>query len=58
MIGETKPNHQPKQNIFCIWKGGEPADFEFKAQYRLDRHERKQRHSIPQHREDLTSRNG
>ena len=35
MIGETTPNHQPKQNIFCIWKGGEPADFEFKAQYRL-----------------------
>ncbi len=35
MIGETKPNHQPKQNIFCIWKGGEPADFEFKGQYRL-----------------------
>jgi len=35
MIGETKPDHQPKQNIFCIWKGGEPADFEFKAQYRL-----------------------
>jgi hypothetical protein len=35
MIGETKPDHQPKQNIFCIWKGGEPADFELKAQYRL-----------------------
>jgi hypothetical protein len=35
MVGETKPNHQPKQNIFCVWKGGEPADFEFKAQYRL-----------------------
>lgn len=35
MVGETKPDHQPKQNIFCIWRGGEPADFEFKAQYRL-----------------------
>jgi hypothetical protein len=35
MVGETKPDHQPKQNIFCIWKGGQPADFEFKAQYRL-----------------------
>ena len=35
MIGETKPDHQPKQNIFCIWKGGDPADFEFKAQYRM-----------------------
>jgi hypothetical protein len=35
MIGETKPDHQPKQNIFCIWKGGQPGDFEFKAEYRL-----------------------
>lgn len=35
MLGETKPDHQPKQNIFCIWKGGEPADFELKLQYRL-----------------------
>ena len=35
LIGETKPDHQPKQNIFCIWKGGSPADFEFKIQYKL-----------------------
>lgn len=35
MIGETKPEHQPKQNIFCIWKGGSPADFELKMQYKL-----------------------
>ncbi len=35
MIGETKADHQPKQNIFCIWRGGQPADFEFKAQYRM-----------------------
>ena len=35
MIGETRPDHQPKQNIFCIWKGGSPADFELKMQYRL-----------------------
>jgi hypothetical protein len=35
MVGETKPDHQPKQNIFCIWKGGSPADFELKLQYKL-----------------------
>src|SRR3954454_6034671 len=35
IIGETKADHQPKQNIFCIWRGGQPGDFEFKAQYRL-----------------------
>jgi hypothetical protein len=35
IVGETKLDHQPKQNIFCIWKGGQPADFEFKAQYKL-----------------------
>ncbi len=35
IIGETTPGHQPKQNIFCIWKGGSPADFDFKMQYRL-----------------------
>ena len=35
IIGETQPNHQPKQNIFCIWKGGQPADFELRLQYKL-----------------------
>ena len=35
MIGETRPDHQPKQNIFCIWKGGSPADFELRMQYKL-----------------------
>jgi hypothetical protein len=35
IIGESKPDHQPKQNTFCIWKGGEPGDFELKADYRL-----------------------
>lgn len=35
MVGETRPDHQPKQNIFCIWKGGSPADFELKMQYKL-----------------------
>jgi len=35
IVGETSAGHQPKQNIFCIWKGGSPADFELKLQYKL-----------------------
>jgi len=35
IVGETKADHQPKQNIFCIWREGKPADFELKLQYRL-----------------------
>ena len=35
IVGESKVNHQPKQNIFCIWKGGQPANFELRLQYRL-----------------------
>ncbi|MDQ2775089.1 MAG: DUF1080 domain-containing protein [Acidobacteriota bacterium] len=35
IVGESTLQHQPKQNTFCIWKGGQPADFEFKAEYRL-----------------------
>ena len=35
IVGETAPGHQPKQNIFCIWRDGSPGDFELKLQYRL-----------------------
>ena len=35
LTGETRADHQPKYNIFAIWKGGEPADFELKLEYRL-----------------------
>src|SRR5258708_223863 len=35
MIGETKADHQPKQNIFCIWRDGKPANFELKMDYKL-----------------------
>jgi hypothetical protein len=35
MVGETQADHQPKQNIFCIWKGGSPGDFDLKLQYKL-----------------------
>jgi hypothetical protein len=35
ILGETTAAHQPRQNTFCIWRGGSPADFELKAQYRI-----------------------
>ncbi len=35
IIGQTTREHQPKQNIFCIWKGGQPGNFELKLEYRL-----------------------
>jgi hypothetical protein len=35
MVGETLADHQPKQNIFCIWKGGTPGDFDLKLEYKL-----------------------
>lgn len=35
IVGETKADHQPPQNIFCIWRDGKPADFDLKLQYRL-----------------------
>src|SRR5262249_35618321 len=35
MVGETRKDHMPKQNIFCIWRDGKPADFDLKLQYRL-----------------------
>src|SRR6476619_2173248 len=35
LVGETAAGHQPKQNIFCIWRDGSPGDFELKMQYKL-----------------------
>ena len=35
IVGETAADHQPKQNIFCIWKGGQPADFDLRLEYKL-----------------------
>jgi hypothetical protein len=35
IVGETTKAHQPPQNIFCIWKGGSPGNFELKLQYKL-----------------------
>ena len=35
MVGETKADHQPKQNIFCIWRGGTGGDFHLKLDYKI-----------------------
>ena len=35
MIGEIVPDKPLKTNSFLIWKGGEPADFELKAEFRI-----------------------
>lgn len=34
-IGEVKPGQTIKNNTFLIWRGGMPANFEFKAEYRI-----------------------
>ena len=34
-IGQVLPGQPIKTNTFLIWKGGKPADFEFKALYRI-----------------------
>jgi hypothetical protein len=35
LIGEVKPGNLLQQNSFIIWKGGEPADFELKGEYKI-----------------------
>jgi Domain of Unknown Function (DUF1080) len=35
IVGQTTPGAIPKQNTFLIWRGGSPADFELRAEYRL-----------------------
>lgn len=35
IVGQVFPGKVPKNNTFLIWKGGQPADFEFKAEYRI-----------------------
>lgn len=35
MIGEVTPQTILKRNSFIIWRGGEPADFELKLDYRI-----------------------
>ena len=35
IVGQTTPATIPKQNSFLIWRGGHPANFELKLEYRL-----------------------
>jgi len=35
IVGESTPERKLAQNTFIIWRGGEPADFELKCEYRL-----------------------
>lgn len=35
LVGQTTASKQPKQNTFLIWRGGSPADFELRLEFRL-----------------------
>jgi hypothetical protein len=35
LVGQTTTEKQPKQNTFLIWRGGSPADFELRLEYKL-----------------------
>lgn len=35
IVGEVTPEQNLKTNSFLIWRGGTPADFELKAEYRI-----------------------
>jgi 3-keto-disaccharide hydrolase len=35
IVGETTPENKIDENTFLIWRGGEPADFELKLEYRI-----------------------
>jgi hypothetical protein len=35
ITGETTPDNPTQGNTFIIWRGGKPADFELKAEYRM-----------------------
>lgn len=36
IVGESTPENPVKRNTFMIWRGGEPADFELKIEYRMN----------------------
>jgi hypothetical protein len=35
IVGQTATDKQPDQNTFLIWRGGSPADFELRLQFKL-----------------------
>ena len=36
IVGQSTEQNPLKQNTFLIWRGGEPADFELKVEYRMN----------------------
>ncbi len=36
IVGESTPDKPVKTNTFIIWRGGEPADFELKVEFRIN----------------------
>jgi len=38
IVGETTPDNPTKGNTFLIWRGGKPADFELRVEYRMRNH--------------------
>lgn len=36
VVGQTTPENKLTENTFLIWRGGAPADFELKLEYRID----------------------
>jgi 3-keto-disaccharide hydrolase len=36
LTGESTPEKKLQQNTFLIWRGGEPADFELKVEFRIN----------------------
>jgi hypothetical protein len=38
IVGETTEGNRTQGNTFIIWRGGKPADFELKVEYRLKNH--------------------
>jgi hypothetical protein len=36
IVGQSTEKNPIKQNTFLIWRGGEPADFELKVEFRID----------------------
>ena len=36
IVGQSTDQNPIKQNTFLIWRGGEPADFELKVEFRVD----------------------
>jgi len=38
LVGEVTPETLLKSNTFIVWRGGSPADFELRAEYRITAH--------------------